>query len=107
MTAKELHADFYKRYKEAKEKPESDYAMHCIGITDGRVYARHERLFYRPYRNYYAAPKENWVWELMIEKGYAEKSSDPDNRYKYYWLTRKGLDWLGELLGITIYNEEM
>lgn len=107
MNAKELHKDFHRRYKEAGEKPESDYAMHCIGITDGRVYARHGKLFYKPYRNYYCTNGANWVWELMIEKGYASRDTERNpTRHYYYRLTRKGMDWLGALLNTTIYDEE-
>ena len=42
----------------------------------------------------------------MCDAGYADRGRE--NRYggRMYWLTRKGFDWLGEKLGIKIYDEE-
>ena len=37
--------------------------------------------------------------------GYA-KSSKPESGRFMFWLTRNGLDWLGEKLGMKIYDEE-
>ena len=78
-------------------------ASHAIGLDHKKPYKRHKKYFYRPYRNYYAAsPKDCEVWEMMVAAGYAEA-----DRYggRLYWLTRAGLDWLGEKLGIHIYDE--
>lgn len=41
-----------------------------------------------------------------IVNGYAERGRKDRYGGRMYWLTRKGLDWLGEKLGIKIYNEE-
>ena len=45
----------------------------------------------------------------LVEAGYMDMDSRevhgiPD--YRSYWLNRKGLDWLGEQIGIYIYDEE-
>ena len=82
-------------------------ARHAIGLDRKEAYKSHGKLFYRPYRNCYAAsPKDCETWELMCNTGYADRGRE--NRYggRMYWLTRKGLDWLGEKLGIKIYDEE-
>ena len=82
-------------------------AAHAIGLDNNRPYKRHSKFFYRPYRNYFAthdkAPDYK-TWQGMVANGYAE--SCESNGYIYYYLTRKGLDWLGNSLGITIYDEE-
>ena len=78
-------------------------ASHAIGLDRKKPYKRHGKLFYRPYRNYYAAsPKDCEVWKMMVAAGYAEA-----DRYggRLYWLTRKGLDWLGEQIGVHIHDE--
>lgn len=41
----------------------------------------------------------------MEASGYA-KSQETERGGKFFWLTRTGLDWLGEQLGIHIYDEE-
>ena len=92
---------------EQDEKRCIDLASHAIGLDKKKPYKRHGRLFYRPYRNYYdASPRDCEVWNLMVDSGYAEAGRK--NRYggRMYWLSRKGLDWLGEKLGIHIYDEE-
>lgn len=82
-------------------------ARSAIGLNHKKPYKRHGRLFYRPYRNYYDANNEHSeLWEVLANAGYAERGRK--NRYggRMYWLTRKGLDWLGERLGVVIYDEE-
>ena len=82
-------------------------AKHCIGIDHKKPYKRHGRYFYRPYRNYYdAVGKDVKILDAMVNAGYAEAGRK--NRYggRMYWLSRQGLDWLGEKLGIHIWDEE-
>ena len=82
-------------------------ARHAIGLDHKKPYKRHGKLFYRPYRNYYdASPKDCETWELMCDAGYADRGRKDRYGGRMYWLTRKGLDWLGEKLGIKIYDEE-
>lgn len=83
------------------------YASHCIGLDHKKPYKRHGRLFYRPYRNYYdASPKDCEIWNMMVDTGYAEAGRKDRRGGRMYWMTREGLDWLGEKLGIQIWDEE-
>ena len=82
-------------------------ASHAIGLDHKKPYKRHGKLFYKPYRNYYAAsPKACKVWEMMVAAGYAKAGRKDRYGGRMYWLTKKGLDWLGEKLNIKIYDEE-
>ena len=84
-----------------------NYASHAIGLDHKKPYKRHGKLFYRPYRNYYdASPKACEIWETMVNAGYEEARRKNRHGGRMYWLTRNGLDWLGEKLGIKIYDEE-
>lgn len=84
-----------------------NFASHAIGLDHKKPYKRHGRYFYRPYRNYYdASPKDCEVWEMMVAAGYAQAGRKDRNGGRMYWLTRQGLDWLGEKLNIKIYDEE-
>lgn len=84
-----------------------DLASHAIGLDHKKPYKRHGKLFYRPYRNYYdASPKDCEAWDLMVDAGVAKAGKKDRYGGRMYWLTREGLDWLGEKLGITIYDEE-
>ena len=87
-------------------------AAHAIGLDHKRPYIRHGKTFYRPYRNYFSThdkAHDYTVWMGLCEYGYAErgpiKTSGNHNNCTF-WLTRSGLDWLGETLGITIHDEE-
>ncbi len=105
------HIDF------TTQPPAVRLAAHCIGLDHKRPSIRHGKRFYKPYRNYYIShpmAAYNNVWhEYLIPNGYAITSSiTAADRLKgchcnyRYKMTRKGLDWLGEQLGITIYDEE-
>lgn len=83
-------------------------ASHAIGMDYKMPYTRHGKKFYKPFRNYFdTAP---WcdtfkAWEAMEMAGYAKSDSNEQDEYTF-WLTRAGLNWLGERLGIHIYDEE-
>lgn len=82
-------------------------AKHCIGLDHKKPYKRHGRYFYRPYRNHYdAGGKDVEIWDMMVSAGYAEAGRKDRYGGRMYWLTRAGLDWLGEKLGIHIWDEE-
>ena len=84
-----------------------DLASHAIGLDNKKPYKRHGKLFYRPYRNYYdASPKDCEIWDMMVAARYAESGRKDRYGGRMYWLIRNGLDWLGEKLGIKIYDEE-
>lgn len=84
-----------------------EVAQHAIGLGYRKPYTRHGKRFYRPYRNYFAASIGSSDYELlekMANDGYARFRKSGDRAF--FWLTREGLDWLGEKLGIHIYDEE-
>lgn len=84
-----------------------ELAKHCVGLDRKNSYTRHGKKWYKPYRNYYdAGGRDIDIWTELWRLGYAEKGKR--NRYDgcMFWLTRKGLDWLGSKLGIYIYDEE-
>ncbi len=80
-------------------------AKHCIGLDRKKLHVRHGMRFYRPYRNYYATGRNYEWWEVMESAGYAERGEQ--NQYGGYtfYMTRSGLDWLGNKLDIHIYDE--
>lgn len=82
-------------------------ASHAIGLDHKKPYKRYGRYFYKPYRNYYDASIDDCkLWDMLVSDGYAKAGKK--NRYggRMYWLTRKGLDWLGKELEIVIHDEE-
>lgn len=95
--------------------------LHCIGMDGSsprhRPYTRHGRKFYKPWRNYFSSLRNDRTWEPLVEEGYAGKR-DYTSHYTTdggakrtiegttYWMTRKGLDWIGEQIGVTIHDEE-
>lgn len=81
-------------------------AKHCIGLDRKKPYTRHSRKFYRPYRNYYYVKEDNEEWSVLENAGYASHLTANRPGYVSFYLTREGLDWLGEQLGIYIYDEE-
>ena len=84
-----------------------EVAKHAIGLVYRKPYKRHGKRFYRPYRNYFAVSigsSDYELWETMKSAGYAECRRSNDRAM--FWLTRVGLDWLGEKLGMRIYDEE-
>lgn len=83
--------------------------LHCIGMIDSgsqrhKPYKRHGRTFFKPWRNYFTCAKRSTGWEKLVEYGYAERGRETEGSVPYY-MTRKGLDWLGKQLGMTIYDE--
>lgn len=85
-----------------------ELAKHCIGLDRKKPYIRHGKKFYRPYRNYFSTGTGHDLddWKTMKSDGYADKWKRNQHGGYTFYLTRKGLDWLGEQLGIHIYNEE-
>lgn len=81
-------------------------AKHCIGFGRRKPYNRHGKMFYHPYRNYYTTGGPDEDWDVMVLAGYAERGEKNSYGGYTFWLTREGLDWLGEELGMYIYDEE-
>ena len=84
-----------------------ELAKHCIGLDRKKPYTRHGKKFYRPYRNYFSTGRDCEDWEVMESAGYAERGRQNQHGGYMFWLTRAGLDWLGERLDIHIYDEEL
>lgn len=80
-------------------------AKHCIGLDRKKPYARHGRMFYRPYRNYFSTGKNYADWDMMVSAGYAERGEQNQHGGYTFYLTRAGMDWLGDRIGIHIYDE--
>ncbi|MGI6550153.1 MAG: hypothetical protein ACOX4Q_09010 [Syntrophomonadales bacterium] len=73
---------------------------HAIGYEPNRV----RRGKYLYYRNYYgAAPRDIGEWEFLVSKGFAFRDGDS----KIFSLTERGLDYLEDVLRITIENRDV
>lgn len=86
-------------------------ALHTIGFNSsfprrrGRLYTRNRKKYFRPYRNYFYGNDSDL--DKLVEAGYMESYQEIDmGREKTYWFNRNGLDWLGEQIGVHIYDEE-
>ena len=86
--------------------------LHTIGLNSGhtrrRLYTRHGKKYYKPYRNYFYGNGNDKDLDKLVEAGYMERSSEIAHGKKTYtyWFNRSGLDWLGEQIGIIIHDEE-
>lgn len=84
--------------------------LHTIGLNSGhtgrRLYTRHGKKYYKPYRNYFYGNDKDL--DKLVEAGYMECSTEiaHGKKSKTYWFNRDGLDWLGTQIGIHIYDEE-
>lgn len=81
-------------------------ATHMIGLNYKRPYIRHGRRYYKPYRNCFCSALSGPDYETlrkMEKKGYVV-SGKPCERSIYFWMTREGLDWLGENIRIQIHD---
>lgn len=77
---------------------------HCIGFELRKVYYRHGKYYFKPYRNHFMPGGDDCqIWEGLEEKGYAESSDSMG--HKHYWLTTKGLDALSQLHKVYIYSD--
>lgn len=85
-------------------------ALHVIGLDHyGKVYTRHGKKWYRPYRNYFGAPKNgDKDLDILTEAGYMDREvthEGTDREGVWYSFNRMGLDWLGAEIGVHIYDE--
>lgn len=77
-------------------------ARHAIGLDHKKPYKRHGKMFYKPYRNYFCCEEDNEIWLKLESFGYA---GHEDTSYGcVYYLTQKGLHWLGRTIGVKIYE---
>ena len=83
---------------------------HMVGLDSAKPYRRNNRLFYKPYRNYFCAPSsgDELLDRLMrLAPDVMTKSELNDPSFKatdsiVYKLTPMGLRWLGHVLNIEI-----
>ena len=103
------HSETYRKNHDPLN-PIKDYLipfMKCaIGLDREKPYTRRGKQFYKPTRNRYITWADDAIWIELKDAGLAD--SGPVNRdgRLCYWLTRKGLDWLGEQLEMYIHDEE-
>lgn len=80
---------------------------HCVGLGYKIPYKMHGKKFYKPYRNDYATYVWDDIWNGLTGKGFAKHGNvDDETQETTFWLTRKGLDALGDAIGAYIYGEE-
>lgn len=85
-----------------------DDMKHMIGLGTLRhkPYKRHGKRFYKPYRNFWAGFNKYLDYFSGV-LGLAEKQEpELSGRMPYYYLTRRGLDYLGRHIGVKIYDIE-
>ena len=86
-----------------------EYCKHMIGLDGFRhkPYTRHGKKFYKPYRNHWAGANAELdylssdVLGLMVKQEPERAGGMP-----FYYLTRRGLEWLGRQIHVTIHDEE-
>ena len=73
---------------------------HMIGLDHSKLYHRHGKSFYKPYRNYFQDSKDgNKVLDKLPGCIILRESGDMSTCYS---LTSEGLKWLGRRLRIVI-----
>lgn len=79
--------------------------FHIIGLDEKRPYTRHGKKFYRPFRNSWGGSDKEL--DRLVDAGLmnAYPSERTGERY-WYSFNRKGLDWLGDQIGVKIHDEE-
>lgn len=81
-------------------------ALHTIGLNSmrlgRRLYTRHEKKYYKPFRNYFCG--KDGDLDQLAEAGYMVRTIDCEGEVTYSF-NRRGLDWLGEQIGVKIYDE--
>lgn len=78
---------------------------HMIGFHERKVYHRHGKAFYKAYRNYWCGtPREDF--ELMCKSAFELMEYRDSKEYRYYYLTDRGLKWLGGRLRVNIKEED-
>lgn len=82
-------------------------ALHTIGLNSGhvgrRLYTRHGKKYYRPFRNYFCGRDRDL--DLLADAGYMD-FREYNEKDRTYWFNRAGLDWLGTEIGVYIYDED-
>ena len=77
-----------------------ELCKHMVGLDYKSPYHRHGKAFYKPYRNYYEAPKDGNP--ILDKLPFAIINKRVGDISVWYELTEQGLAWLGRQLKITI-----
>lgn len=78
---------------------------HTIGMDYKSTYKRNGKEYYKPYRNRFNTRLGEYPWPELEAAGYADHGEVYDSngeQMTFYYMTRKGLDWMGEELDIII-----
>lgn len=76
---------------------------HAIGFKEYQV----NNGKYNAYRNYYACEEDNADWNEIVDHGLARKRADPFCKTDaVFHLTKDGLAYLSELIGVEITEED-
>ena len=97
----------YTDENEAILEEHRELVRHALGMDNRKAYKRHGKKFYKPYRNYFQTGTETTdypYWERLVKAGLAEKREVRDN--VWYYVTRRGMDWLGLHDRVHIYDKE-
>lgn len=83
---------------------------HTIGMDSKDTYTRNGKKYYKPYRNHFNTRLGEHPWPELEAAGYAAHGKvyvrdNGNTKMTDYYMTRKGLDWMGEELGIIIRDE--
>lgn len=77
---------------------------HVIGLDYKKPYTRHGKKFYRPHRNRWCGQDDDL--DELVRAGLMETGGINLDEECCYCFNRKGLDWLGNQLGIHIHGRE-
>lgn len=81
---------------------------HCIGLENRRVTGTKHRK-YKAWRNYFTTSGDDDRWDNLVEQGLARKTNFQrgfGENPKLYFITKEGLEVLGEIMGIEITEVE-
>ena len=80
---------------------------HAIGLDSEKPYIRHGKKFYKPYRNYFqtgADTPDYPYWKRLYNAGLADMRKNGEDIW--FYVTRRGMDWLGQHDGVHIYDKK-
>lgn len=84
------------------------FMKHCIGLENRKVKGNKHRK-YEAYRNYFTTADDDFEWDDLVEQGLAGKRDFPNGcgkNPKLYYLTKLGIEFLGEITGIQITEDK-
>jgi len=83
-----------------------DDMRHMIGLDmlKHKPYKRHGKLFYKPYRNYWAGFNKYLDYFSGVLGLSVKLEPELSGHMPYFYLTRRGLDFLGRHIGVIIHN---